>query len=137
MDTSWVLNPLSHNGNSQGQAGLDSKELFLAGGVSGPMSLANISDERGLLFLSVIGSSCGWPGVRSTDRLQEPPACHPHQRRLPAGGLRAAETQDPQRWVSPALLPAPGTALACLPGCLRSQLCFLSGWPRFVRASQC
>lgn len=96
------------------------------------MYLARVSDMGVGLFLSVVGSSRGWPGVRSTDCLQEPPTGHPHQRRLPARGLRVTETQDPQRWVSLASPPAPATTLACLLGCRRSQLCLLfqSGWYR-------
>lgn len=84
----------------------------------------------GSLFLSVIGSSRGWPGVRSTDCLQEPPACHPHQRHLQARGLWATETQDSQRWVSPASPLVPAATLAYLLGCPKFQLCFLSlsGW---------
>lgn len=87
------------------------------------MYLARVSDVGAGLFLSAIGSSRGWPGVRSADCLQEPPACHTHQRGLPARGLWVAETQDPQRWVSLASSPAPAPTLAYLPGCPKSHLC--------------
>lgn len=39
------------------------KELALSGAEQGPACLTGVSDVCGLLFLSVTGSSSGWPGV--------------------------------------------------------------------------
>lgn len=64
----------------------------------------------GFLSHSVTGSSSCWSGMWSTDRVQEPPACHPHQRRLPARRFWVTETQGPQCRVS-------------RPGCPEPQFC--------------